>query len=218
MAFSYTWGDAIAFLKSYVRNIPLDKLQEEQADAVSAEMWRAYPWPDTCQNIPPVPLVDSVQDYSSPPTFFRLVGGQIIRTAPSALQFEALSVTIALPEQTIPVTPAAIRYFAMQRGIGLLRLQFPPAINTNEAYELHGTYQLQHARVTSLNTQCWFDDSLWHVAQEGLLYWGYKLGNQARNAIDQYKVFKGKIIEAWQQVNQGSGDILVPEVTFGDWG
>lgn len=215
MAFSYSWNDAIDFLKSYARNIPMDKIGVQTCDAVSSEIWGKYPWKDACQTIPPLALEDSVQDYDSPPTFFKLVTAQIVRTLPQPDFYEPMHVTTNLPEMGIPVSPQFIRTVAYEKGLGLLRLSHPPIVNINDAFELHGSYQLTHTRVSDLSQFTWFADQLWNVAQEGLLYWGYKLANNWKAAESQFKVFEGKMTLAWQQENQGSADFLVPEVNLG---
>lgn len=222
MSISYTWQDALNFLKSYARNIPMEKVDVTTCDAVSSEMWAMYPWNEACQTIPPELLEDGVQDYDSPPTFYKLVAAQIIQTLPNITTFDPLTiVNVSLPEMSVPQNPGFIKSVAYQTGEGLLRLMFPARINVNEAFELHGTFQMQHTRVTDLDQPCWFTDQLWHVAQEGLLYWGYKLANNWKASGDQYKVFRGKVTDAWKNEKQGGSDILEPEINFGsvrNWG
>jgi hypothetical protein len=203
------------FFKSYGRGIPTDKIGVQACDAVSSEMWSKFPWKDACQTIPPEPLVDSVQDYDSPPTFFKLVSAQIVRTLPQPDWYEPLSISVNLPEMGIPIMPAFIRTIAYQKGLGLLRLANPPAVNANDAFELHGSYQLSHTRVASLDQAVWFSDQLWNVVQEGFLYWGYKLQGNWKGADAQFKIFENKMVQAWQQENQGSADVLDPEVNLG---
>jgi hypothetical protein len=215
MALTYQWNDAIEFLKSYARAIPMDKIGVQTCDAVSSEMWGKFPWKDACQTIPPEPLIDSVQDYDSPPSFFKLVSAQIVRTLPQPDWYEPLSISVNLPEMGIPIMPAYIRTVAYQKGLGLLRLANPPVVNVNDAFELHGSYQLTHTRVSSLDQAVWFSDQLWNVVQEGFLYWGYKLQGNWKGADAQFKVFENKMVQAWQQENQGSADVLDPEVNLG---
>lgn len=218
MAFSYTWQEAVDFLKSYARNVPVDKIDEQICDAVSSEMWSKYPWKDACQTIPPLPLLHMIQDYDSPPTFFKLVSAQIVRTAPQVDSYEPLTIATNLPEMTIPLSPRQIRTVAYQKGEGLLRLSYPPYVNTIDAFELHGSYQLTHTRVTDLSQPTWFSDQLWNVAQEFLLYWGYKLNSNYKAAELQFKVAESKLASAWMQENQGSADIMEPEVNLGGEG
>lgn len=222
MSISYTWQDALNFLESYARNIPMSKVDTKTCDAVSSEMWTEFPWNEACQTIPPQLLEDGVQDYDSPPTFYKLVALQIIQTLPNITTFDPLLiVNMSLPEMSVAQNPGFIRSAAYQSGEGLIRLSFPTTVNVNEAFELHGTYQMQHTRVIDLNQPCWFTDQLWHVAQEGLLYWAYKLANNWKASADQYKVFKGKLQTAWMKEKQGGADVLEPEVNFGqvrNWG
>lgn len=215
MALTYTWADAIDFLKSYARNIPMDKIDEKTCDAVSSEMWGKYPWKEACQTIPPESLLHMVQDYDSPPTFFKLVSAQIIRTLPQPDAFEPLSISTNQPEMFIPMSPRQIRTISYQKGEGLLRLSYPPYVNLTDAFELHGSYQLTHTRITDLTQPCWFSDQLWHVAQEGLLCWGYKLSGNWKAAELQFKVFEGKMVSAWVQETQGSADVMEPEINLG---
>jgi hypothetical protein len=218
MAFEYTWAAAVDFVKSYTRNIPMDKVGVMQCDAVSAEMWEAYPWHDACQAFAPQLLVDNVQDYSSPPSFYKLTNAQIIRVAPDEFSYESLDVTRDLPETTQKVHPSQITAIGWQRGGGLIRLNYRPDLSANtESFELRGEYQLVHPRVSDLDQRCWFSDMLWHVALEGVLYWGYKLGDRKSMAEDQYKLFRAKIDNSWIKESQGASDFLVPTVNIGGW-
>lgn len=216
MAFTYRWQDVIDQLKQYSRNIPLDKVSAVECDSVSSEIWHKYPFKDSCQTYPSIILQDSISDYDPPPNYFRLVSAQITRTAPSADTYDPLSIVQELPlPSAIAVHPIYIRSIAFIKGLGRIRFSFLPIVNTNEAYQCDGQYQMEHNRVSDLGSYCWFSDSLMQVALEGILYWGYKLGNQFKYAEVQMKVFQAKIAEAWQQETRGTADVLVPEVTLG---
>lgn len=221
MAFSYKWSDGIAWLKAYARNIPVAKIDAQACDAVSSELWSMYPWKDTCQTLPTYTLLDGVQDYDSPPTFFRLISGQITRTLPGdAEAYDPLDVVENLPINYRKVHPSGIRLFGSERGVGLIRLSARPIVESTEEFLLDGTYQFQHTRVIDVNSPCWFKDQLWHVAQEGLLYHGYKLGDKPMSAVAaQYDVFRSKAREAWQQEDAFSSDSIYPmEGSIGGWG
>lgn len=212
MALTYSWDEAIEFLRSYGRNIPVEKVSAQICDAVSAEIWAAKPWRDACQTLPPYTLLHDTQDYDSPPTYFKLVSGQIVRTTANQEEaYDPLQVREALPVTYQIAHPGAIRAFGMERGEGLLRLSMRPNVQDYDSFELRGTYQMQHTRVQDTSQETWFKDQLWHVAQEGLLYWGYKLGDRPAAVIElQYKLFRSKIVEAWQQEDAGSDDVLYP--------
>lgn len=210
MAFTYAWTQAIELLKAYGRNIPIDKMGPQICDSVSSEIWSAFPWRDTCQTIPVQALSDNEQDYSVPPTVFKLVSGQIIRTGPTTQEYEPITVVENLP-YNCRAHPQFIRQFSLERGVGLMRLSYRPAVGATEAFELRGTYQMQHRRITDISQDCWFKDQLWHVAQEGLLYWGYKLADSPGRAEKQYRLFRTKIIDAWNQEDAGSADNVHPE-------
>jgi hypothetical protein len=209
VAFSYSWESAIELLKAYGRNMPVDKISSQICDFVSSEMWSEYPWKDTCQTLAPTLLETDVQDMSVPPNIFKLVSGQIVRLTPQFEVYEPLGVAENLSIGW-PTHPQFIRQFSIERGEGLMRLGDVPSFAINESFELRGTYQLQHRRVTDLTQDTWFKDQLWQVAAEGLLYWGYKLGDSPRRAELQYRVFKSKLGEAWRQEDAGSSDNTSP--------
>lgn len=209
MAYTYSWESAIELLKAYGRNIPIDKIDAQMCDSVSSEMWSKYTWRDTCQTIAPMLLQVDVQDMSVPPNSFKLVSGQIIRILPNREVYEPLTVVENLPFGW-PTYPQFIKQFSLERGEGLMRLGGVPSFAASESFELHGAYQMQHRRITDVRQDTWFKDQLWHVAQEGLLYWGYKLGDSPRRAEMQWKIFQAKLGEAWRQEDAGSSDNLTP--------
>lgn len=216
MAFTYKWSDLVTSLTTYLRNMPISSVSAAQVDWVSSEMWRKYPWREACQTFPTITLLDSTYDYDCPPNFYRLVSGQITRTLPEAESYDPLSVAEALPVPSpITMPPMMIKSFAFERGGGQIRLSLSPSVNSNEAFSLDGQYQQEHTRITNTNTQCWFSDSLIHVAMEGIMYWGYKLSNQFKMAEAQLKIFQAKMDTAWSQEKQGHADVLIPEVIVG---
>lgn len=212
MAFTYSWKDGIEFLRSYTRQIPVDKIGVQVCDSVSSEIWNAFPWRDTCTTIPTKILVHLQQEYDVPPLISRLVSAQISRTAPDPTTsfYDPLEVKEALPSTHGQVHPSSIRGIALERGVGLIRLDQQPFINSNEVFELNGVFQMQHTRVASVDSDMWFKDQLYHVAQEGLLYWGYKLADRVQAAKDQYTLFRAKIKEAAMMEDQGASDSIYP--------
>lgn len=209
MAFTYSWEAAVELLKAYGRNIPIDKIDAQICDSVSSEMWSEYPWKDTCQTLAPTLLENDAQDMSVPPNIFKLVSGQIVRLTPTFEVYDPLTVVENLPIGW-PTYPQFIHQFSIERGEGLMRLGGIPSFNDTESFELRGTYQMQHRRITDITQDTWFKDQLWTVAQEGLLYWGYKLGDSPRRTEMQYKVFMGKLGKAWRQEDAGSSDNASP--------
>jgi hypothetical protein len=220
MAFTYQWQQGLDYIDSFTRKVPLDTVGIQLCDAVSAEIWNAYPWKEAVQSFAPIVLTDDVQDYSSPANFYKLISGQLLRISPSAESFDPLFISNRLPVRTDQnVDPRYIRTLGYQKGTGLLRLSERPQINAGEVWNLIGEYQLNHSRVTDPNQYTWFGDALWHVAQEGLLYHGYKLSDRSISDVqNQYRIFRQKITEAWLEENQGSSDTLVPEINLGTGG
>jgi hypothetical protein len=211
LAFTYSWSDGIELVRAYGRNIPVDKIDAQICDAVSAEMWAAYPWRDTCTAIPPFMLFDDQQDYDLPPLIWKLVEAQITRLTPApGTAYEPLNILKSIPSNLRQAHPMQIRGIAMDAKVGLFRLSDRPYITGAETFQLDGLFQRKHERVTDIAQDMWFDDQLYQVAQEGLLYWGYKLGDRAQAAENQYKVFRMKIKEQAMIEDQGSGDSIYP--------
>lgn len=188
----------------------INKIAPSMCDFVSSEIWNAYHWRDACNTFAPQVLQDEVQDYDSPPNFFKLVTAQIVRLSPTVFAYDPLDIKEGLPRTYQLAHPCSIRGLCLARGEGVLRLTNPVNLSGEETFELQGTYQLQHTKVTSINQETWFKDQLMHIAQEGMLYWAYKLADRGKDARDQYSVFRAKIKEASMIEDQGSTDTMYP--------
>lgn len=210
MGFTYNWQNALDFIKASTRDLPIDKINAQICDAVSSEMWSAYPWKDACQTLPEMPLTDGEQHYDAPQSGFKLIAGQILKSSPDAEAYEPLTVVENIPIQTLKRPPVALRRVSLERGEGRIRLDFPPDIQTGDAYVLTGVYQLQHRRIEDVSQETWFKDQLWHIALDGLLKWGYQLADRAKDSQSQYAIFRNKLKDAWMQEDQGSSESIYP--------
>lgn len=211
MGFTYAWSDAIEIVRAYGRQIPVDKISAQICDSVSAEMWGAFPWRDSCTALPPFALENDTQDYSVPPLIFKMVSAQIARLTPGdAIAYEPLVIKESLPLTYQSVHPSQIHGISLERGVGQLRLSNRAYVIGDETFEVSGVFQMKHQRVVSVNQDMWFDDQLYHVAQEGLLYWGYKLADRAADAKAQYMLFRNKLKEQAMNEDIGSSDVIYP--------
>lgn len=193
-------------------------------DAVSGHIWRAYPWKEATQTYPSIPLQDSVSDYNCFPNFYKLVSAQVSQTLPTGGKqvFDPLDVVSFLPlPSAVPLPPQYIQSIAFIKGLGLIRIDRLPSVQTGEAFQIDGQYQLNHVRVTDPNMYIWLGDDGWPVVTEGMLYHGYKLADKMNAAAAQLKAFEVAIAQFWMTEHQGQGDVLVPEVNLGvtpNWG
>jgi hypothetical protein len=209
----YTWLDVLNFAKGMARNVPLDKVGLVQCDLISAEMWDSYPWPDTCQNFAPGQFLISSGDQTLnvPDYVFRLVSAQIQMDTPQIQPYEPLRIPNLLPYSYLKKHPSDMSAIALVKSDGVMRFDAIPDFNASaETFELLGNYQLRHTRVASLNETVWWPDDFIYVAAEGALAWAYKLADRPVSALQQVKIFKGKLIEKWQQEYIGGSDQLAP--------
>mgnify|MGYP007031193341 CR=1 FL=1 len=198
--FSYTWNDLIQVTSVMAKGMPLSgngiSISPQICDFVSSDMFNQYPWKQTIANTAngTIPLIDSTQDYPcSAPNIRRLVKAWIIRTDETPNEARDLDVVNDLSVDLYPRSYVAIRAVSLQQSIGLFRLESAVNIPTGVQIELRCDYQINPIKITSLSQVIWFDDTFAHVAQKGLLYWMYKLGDDSRAGSAQTDSY-GRII------------------------
>ncbi len=104
MAFSYTASNAITLVSAFTKNTPTSAMQTIAADMVSGQIWAAYPWQWTLQQISPaIALVNGVQDYSVPSELYRFIKNiRITRTAVTTSNQIALDLVATACHQLQP--------------------------------------------------------------------------------------------------------------------
>ena len=192
MAFTYSWKDLVNVGSAYGKGIPLAKVDAKIADFVSQDMYVEYPWKQTIQNTANgmIPLQDSVQDYTcAAPNILRPLKATIWRTDILPADTRELSIVRDLGVDLYPRTYMAISQVSLQQATGLFRLNSAVNIPTGMQLELRVDYQIDPIKITDLSQPIWFQDHYAVVALEGLLYWVYKLADDARAGAAQTDAF-----------------------------
>jgi hypothetical protein len=181
MAYSYRWSELVAQTLPFTKGaqVGLSDGGLMACDFVSSRMAAAYPWKEQTQTIATatLPLVDGVQDYDVPINFFRLLRARITRTDIAPPYLRELNVVESNAPDLTPRSLYAINSISHESGVGRLRLECAVQIPSGVTAEIQGEYNINPAKVTNLSQQIWFDDKYAEVAQEGLLYYFYKMEN-----------------------------------------
>jgi hypothetical protein len=196
-------------------------------DNVSSAMYTAYPWKDTITTTVTAPgltpLLNGVQDYSAyAPNISRLFNVAIWNTTQVPPIVQDLNVVDQLAVDLIQRSYTAIRAVALQQGVGLIRLEGAVNVPTGMLLELRYDYQINPTKIVTLSQDCWFDDKYAHVAQEGLLYWGYKLSDDPRAGAAVVDAASGRftysgqlaVFHAMLQTMQAAEDLGSSELLF----
>lgn len=183
LAYTYHWSDAIDFATKLVAGTPTSTLDVRICDLVSSEAWNAYAWYISKTTIPvgSIPLVNGVQDYSSPVNIYSLTKGCLVCTSQTPNLYRELDVVQEADINMIPVSPYSIRSIGLQAAVGMLRLEAAVAISSGETWEIQGEYKTNPTKITATTQGMWFQDQFFDIAVEGLCYWAYKLAN--KNAL-----------------------------------
>ncbi len=183
MATTYSWSDLINVGSAYGKGIPLTKVNAQICDFVSQDMYQEYPWKTTITNTAAgsIPLVDSTQDYPcNAPNIMRPLKAWLLRTDVTPNEARDLDIKKDLSVDLYPRSYVGIRSVSLQQAIGMFRIESAVNIPSGVQIELRVDYQIDPIKVTQLSQICWFDDRFSIVALEGLLYWVYKLSDDAR--------------------------------------
>lgn len=195
--------------RNQAKKIPISAPDQlKYCDIVSSKVWTYYPWFRSKTTIAPglIPLVDLIQDYSSPPNLYRLTKGSLVRTDTTPDEHRELDVMQELDVDMIARTPYAIRAISMQAAVGQLRLESAVTVPSGTTWEIRGEYQINPNKVTALTDPMWMDDQYFDIAVAGILYWLYKQSDDPRagtaamspNGQIQYS---GQLAEFWAFVN-----------------
>lgn len=230
MAFTYLVSDAVSLVGTLAKGVPLTALNAQIADAVSSEMFTAYPWQWNISTIAAgtIPLSDGVQDYSPPAQIYRLLRGRIVRTDVTPDAYYDLDIQDDLVPDLTPHSYTAIRCMSHQHdGVGQLRLEAAVQVPSGVTLEIQGEYQAMPTKITALTQGLWFPDQYLQVFVEGLLYWVYKLADDPRAgsvATDsqgktmytgQYGAFHAAIHKMKEAEDFGADEQMFPEENLG---
>lgn len=199
MAQTYKWSDLVTTTSALLKGVGQFSANAIQfSDLVSSDMYLEYPWKETITTTSTAPgltpLLNGVQDYSAfAPNIFRLLNCAIWNTTQVPALVQDLNVVDQLAIDLFPRSYSAIRDISLQQGVGKLRLEAAINVPTGMLLEIRYDYQINPTKVIALGNSCWFDDKYAQVAIEGLLYWGYKLSDDARAGAAQMNA-TGQII------------------------
>lgn len=187
MPFSYSAQDAIDLVQAFTKNVPTSALQVKAADIVSSQMWSAYPWQWTLQQISPsIPLVNGVQDYSVPAELYRFGAGGHLRLTRTDVTTEnqiELDIVKWLPPSTnFNRSYTQFRLFCHELTLGVIRMEGAVQITGTMALQIDGEYQTHPTKITSANVSnpLWIPDEYFNVYEAGLLYYFYKFTDDSR--------------------------------------
>jgi hypothetical protein len=183
MAATYKPSDGFLYVKTMVKNMPLEDVQTRMLQDIANTMWMAAPWRWSLGSITPFPLVSNTRDYtvSLPGDFLKLQSGYINVAGDTN---RPLHITSFLsPDQTtvgqfndislIPGTPNKLR---INPTPGTLA-----ADQTNTVILL---YKKSCPVLTKQNVDTGgillFDDEWTWVYEEGLLWWAYRYADDDR--------------------------------------
>ena len=231
MGFTYKVSDAVNLVGTLAKGVPLTALNVQVADAVSSEMFTAFPWQWNIATIAAgtIPLVDGVQDYAPPTQIYRMLRARIVRTDVIPNEYRDIDVEDELVPDLRPLSYTAIRVMSHEReGVGLLRLESAVQVPSGTTLEIQGEYQLMPPKITAMSQGWWFPDQYLQVAVEGLLYWVYKLADDSRagsvatdsegrvSYTGQYGAFQAAIHKMKEAEDYGTDEQMFPESPLGE--
>ena len=203
--------------KSLIKGAPSDSIILQACDFTSNDIYIAYPWKSTITNTAAgmIPLQDSVQDYPvAAPNILRPSTATLWRTDCTPPETRELSIVRHLGEDLYPRSYAAISQVSLEEAIGRFRLNSAVNLPTGIQLELRLTYQISPIRIVDLSQVIWFQDVFAGVAMHGLLYWLYKLTDDARE-VTQMEVFQ-MVLGKMKQFEDGLfTDSLFPSEPMG---
>lgn len=217
MAQTYHVSDAAALLEPMLKSVGgLSAITPQLADMVSSEMWTIFPWRATVTNIPTglLPLVDGQQDYSAPTNIYRLLQVGIRRLDTTPDEYWEMNVVRECSEDLSPRSYRSIRSACLQPTIGKIRLESAVSVPSGLSLELGGEYQLNPPKITALGDDLWFEDQHLHVFLKGLMYWAYKLSDDARAPM-QLVEYRQAVTAMMGSEDYGTIESLYPEQTLG---
>lgn len=181
MAATKSPADAALFIKSYLKNMPLEVIGPELLDQVYKMVWLAAPWRWTLGSLPATTLTSNTQDYTitTPADFLHIYDGFI---ADGANVYRNLVVEPTLPTDVKVVgNPSRIAY----QGSNTYRVfPKPGTLPSSPVQQMILRYK-KIAPVITNQTQYTagflaMDDEWFWVFCEGLLWKGYQWADDNR--------------------------------------
>lgn len=217
MAYTRSWNDLITVASVLSKGVGgLSSISADICDFISNDMYTVYPWKDTITTIAQgtIPLLDGVQDYSSPINIYRLTKATIVRYDTTPFEFWDLDIVDDNSVDLVKRSYATIRSCSQQQGTGTLRLECAIQVGTGNLFELVGEYQLNPVKIVSTSQGLWFKDQYAQVALEGLMYWAYKLSDDARES-NQLNIYRNVLARMKGDEDWGASNQLFPASPIG---
>lgn len=203
MASTYTWADAISYVKPFVKQIPTTTLDVLVCDQTNSTIWKAFPWRwavfSLTSSTGQLDLVDGTQDYSIGTTtaggFYQLLRVRITRTdiTPNVVREKDIVQWLApnVETQASIDTLQAIAPLSENLTTGL-RLDSAASVASGTSYRIDGEYWAQPVKITATSATITFPDQYFNVVLECLKWKYYQLGDDKR-AAQQYAVFNAAL-------------------------
>lgn len=230
MAYTRSWRDLTIIASKLGKGVgQLNSITPQICDFISNDMYIEYPWKDTISTIAPatLPLIDGRQDYDSPINIYRLTKASIVRRDVTPNESWELDIVDDNAVNLIPLGYQGIKSCSQQQASGTLRLDCAVCVPSGVTLEIQGEYQLNPVKIVDLNQDMWFKDQYAQVALEGLMYWVYKLSDDARAGTaqatgggqmgfnGQLGIYKAALSRMKSAEDWGASNSLYPESTMG---
>ena len=211
MGNSYTWQQAIDYVKPYIKSIPTSTLDVIACDQTNAAIWRAYPfrWAQASLTSASsaLALVNGQQDYGigtlTGGGFYQLLRVRISRTdvSPWIIREKDITNWLApnLENQGSVDTLQALCYEPISSG---LRLDMAASVPSGTTYQIDGEYWFQPIRITAVGSTIVFPDAYFQTVIECLKWKYYQLGDD-RRALEQKLIFDASLADMVAQEDYG---------------
>lgn len=188
MSVSYRPIQAFDFCKTFVKQMPLEDVDERILDGAHKMMWMAAPWRWTVGSFPSVTLASSTQDYTVaiPADFLYLLDAQVVTTDANNEQTVRTLDVEELLHTDVGITgnPSKVAVTGTPGQAGVLRIQPKTGTLSSGTSKLLGIYKKAATTVTRANSSTsgllGFNDEWAWVYEEGVLYYAYKYADDPR--------------------------------------
>lgn len=179
MASTFKPQQAFDYAKTYIKDMPLERLGPAVLDDVHKIMWMAAPWRWTLGSFPVVTVVTDTQDYSVsvPADFLYLVDA-----------YETDGVKPTRPLKIEPTLPTTVTLVGQVGRVALngttFRLSPKPGTQPSSAPKIISMYKKTAPNITASNQATAgvqiFDDEWFWVFREGVLWKAYQFADDSR--------------------------------------
>jgi hypothetical protein len=180
---------AFDFAKSFIKAMPLDRVQAPILNHINQMIWMRAPWRWTIGSMPTVDLTSNTQDYaiSIPADFLYLVDAQVIETGTSQ-NTEPRDLHVE------PVLPTTVGLIGQSSRIALAGANYrvspvPPVIPAGKTFTVIGLYKKTAPIIGASNAHTAgvlvMDDEWAYVYEQGVLWLAYLYANDSRAGAAQ---------------------------------